>query len=150
MNDDEKLLMQILRLYLKMKSLDGKIERQALRAKMEELLKKIDEKTFEAWHVFDSVVICICWRRVKWVERQTQAVDGSSGPKSNGEGVVRKKRVRDARKAIGKFIWPAYRFLIPSCEHPPEKRAWQVRVVVIRFWQMGEVWSSSIGWGGIG
>ena len=42
MTDDEKLLMQILRLYLKMKSLDGKPERQELRAKMEALIKKID------------------------------------------------------------------------------------------------------------
>ena len=42
MTDDEKLLMQILRLYLRMKSLDGKPERQELRAKMEALIKKID------------------------------------------------------------------------------------------------------------
>ena len=43
MTEEEKQLMQILRLYLKMKSLDGKPERQVLRAKMEEILKKMDE-----------------------------------------------------------------------------------------------------------
>ena len=44
MTEDEKLLIQVLRLYLKMKSLDGKPERQVLRAKMEELLKMIEGK----------------------------------------------------------------------------------------------------------
>lgn len=44
MTEEEKQLIQVLRLYLKMKSLDGKPERQVLRANMEELLKKIDEK----------------------------------------------------------------------------------------------------------